>query len=48
MSALRRLRRDHRRNDSNQSDQFDPETGRNLSDTTHPDYDPGMDPELRA
>ncbi|GAA5984594.1 hypothetical protein JCM10908_003414 [Rhodotorula pacifica] len=47
MSALLRLRRDHKRQDSAMSDQFDPESGRNLSDVTHPEYDPATDPELR-
>ncbi|GAA5863156.1 hypothetical protein JCM3774_001439 [Rhodotorula dairenensis] len=47
MSALLRLRRDHKRQDSAMSDQFDPVSGRNLSDMTHPDYDPATDPELR-
>ncbi|BGP19449.1 hypothetical protein JCM10213_006269 [Rhodosporidiobolus nylandii] len=38
------LRRLHHRRETGQ---FDEHTGRNLSDTTHPDYDPDTDPELR-
>lgn len=47
MSSLLRMRRDHRRQDSAMSGQFDPDSGRNLSDMTHPEYDPATDPELR-
>ncbi|GJN93129.1 hypothetical protein Rhopal_006174-T1 [Rhodotorula paludigena] len=46
MSALLRLRREPQRRDSALLEQFGPD-GRNLSDTTHPDYDPATDPELR-
>ncbi|GAA6046641.1 hypothetical protein JCM3770_003092 [Rhodotorula araucariae] len=42
-----RRHRDPQRRASAYVEQFDPDTGRNLSDTTHPDYDPATDPELR-
>ncbi|KPV72527.1 uncharacterized protein RHOBADRAFT_55632 [Rhodotorula graminis WP1] len=42
-----RRQRDPQRRDSALELQFDPDSGRNLSDSTHPDYDPGTDPELR-
>ncbi|BGP51086.1 phospholipid transporting ATPase [Rhodotorula kratochvilovae] len=42
-----RRQRDPQRRESAYIEQFDPDTGRNLSDSTHPDYDPATDPELR-
>lgn len=42
-----RRQRDPLRRDSALTLQFDPDSGRNLSDSTHPDYDPATDPELR-
>jgi len=42
-----RRQRDPQRRDSALALQFDPDSGRNLSDSTHPDYDPATDPELR-
>ncbi|GAA6022484.1 hypothetical protein JCM10207_008529, partial [Rhodosporidiobolus poonsookiae] len=45
MSGLRRLL--HHQRKATLDLQFDQTTGRNLSDTTHPDYDPATDPELR-
>ncbi|KAK4057352.1 phospholipid transporting ATPase [Microbotryomycetes sp. JL221] len=42
--AFRRLRPHHSRTES--LPQFGPD-GRNLSDTTHPEYDPNTDPELQ-
>jgi phospholipid-translocating ATPase len=35
------------RNLDAKASQLCPHTGRNLSDNTHPDYDPATDPELR-
>ncbi|BGO94943.1 hypothetical protein NBRC10512_000622 [Rhodotorula toruloides] len=46
MSSMLRIGRDRRRPESAVLEQFAPD-GRNLSDTTHPDYDPATDPELR-
>ncbi|GAA5923616.1 hypothetical protein JCM1841_001303 [Sporobolomyces salmonicolor] len=46
MSGLRRLLHPHRQHDDPLESQFGPD-GRNLSDTTHPNYDPATDPELR-
>ncbi|GAA5871972.1 hypothetical protein JCM8547_006205 [Rhodosporidiobolus lusitaniae] len=41
------FRRHHHQRKDTYDTQFDQQTGRNLSDTTHPDYDPATDPELR-
>ena len=44
-NGLSRFLHPHRHDDESDA-QFAPD-GRNLSDTSHPDYDPGTDPELR-
>ncbi|GAA6043079.1 hypothetical protein JCM8097_008410, partial [Rhodosporidiobolus ruineniae] len=44
---LRILHHERKKTWDGHEQQFDPATGRNLSDTTHADYDPATDPELR-
>ena len=44
--GISRFLHPHRHNDDDDDLQFAPD-GRNLSDSSHPDYDPATDPELR-